>query len=179
MSGKELATPLDPAFLDLVLAPYLEGCRYVQSARVQPMLAEHPTKVSLEAECGVPYSCYIKDTGHFNAVEANIAFNQMFYLAAAHAAASHCLPELGKIGLERWVQRQLQDVLIRDYQFQFSAVIDARRFFGQITIELTRTTRKFFVFAATAVFTDAQAGRAEGQVKLVVHRQDSVDSRDS
>jgi hypothetical protein len=73
-----LAMAVDSAVLAVVLAPYKLNCRYLLS-----VVAEYGQKgcslASARAEFSIPESCYIASTGHFNAVEFNICYNQLAY----------------------------------------------------------------------------------------------------
>ena len=42
--------------------------------------------ISAKGRFSIPDSCYIDDTGHFNAVEFNICFNQLAYVPSASAS---------------------------------------------------------------------------------------------
>lgn len=156
--------PVDPRLRDRVLAPYLEGCDYVKEASWHRGRAgEGPI---LRARLAIARSCYIQETGHFNAVEANIAFNQMFYLLAAQGVVAGVLPGFVGMDLEEWLARQLPHVLIKDYEFHFLGVIDRGSFEGEMRLATVEPKTRFVVFDAHARFFDAAGGEAKGRSTL-------------
>lgn len=159
---------MDEALLARVLAPYLDGCRYVRSASY---FGAHPAGdhlAAVEARCAIGASCYIEETGHFNAVEANICFNQLFYLFAAQAVIRGDMDGLKGLTLEGWLPRQLPDVLILDYQFHFRRVIDRRSFRGSLAVEQTWAKSHLDFFQTSARFEDDAGGLALGRVRLAI-----------
>ena len=61
--------------LRLILIPYKPHCRYFQNAFL-----------TARGEFSISESCYIAETGHFNAVEFNICFNQLSYYLIAECS---------------------------------------------------------------------------------------------
>jgi FcoT-like thioesterase domain len=66
-----------------ILRPYKQNATYLKSAEIthvndksaiSPGTADHKL-VSGKGRFSIPESCYIDDTGHFNAVEFNICYN--------------------------------------------------------------------------------------------------------
>ena len=75
---------VDPQLLARVLTPYKPHCRYLRTAAVR-----YATARSIAAASGtfsIPESCYIASTGHFNAVEFNICYNQLTYCFSPSAS---------------------------------------------------------------------------------------------
>jgi hypothetical protein len=164
-----------PALLQQVLRPYKPDCRYLRSAEVvgsgnlfeqQPFVQRY--------EFAIDESCYIDDTGHFNAVEFNICFNQMFYLAAATLVAGDTDGPFRHWTLEDFWERQLPKILITDFSSRFRRPINARRFSGEL--RLTRATERaagegrsgMLIIPTECRFWDESGGAAEGQVRIVV-----------
>ncbi|MEO1375818.1 MAG: FcoT family thioesterase, partial [Cyanobacteria bacterium J06635_10] len=48
----------------------------------------------------IPESCYIDDTGHFNSVEFNICYNQLFYIIIAYLIKNQLLEVMKDWNLE-------------------------------------------------------------------------------
>src|SRR2546422_760024 len=78
-----IQTVVDPSVLDMVLDCYKPHCRYLHSATVEP--GRNGVVVAGRGEFAISESCYIADTGHFNAVEFNICYNQIAYITLAHS----------------------------------------------------------------------------------------------
>ncbi|WCZ35656.1 FcoT-like thioesterase domain protein [Corynebacterium heidelbergense] len=113
------------------LKPYTaKGCRYLQHACY---LAGGP-ELAAVGRFGIPTSAYIQDTGHFNAAEFIIAYNQLFYCLLAEAVRrGDIAPLLGWTAADLRT-RQLPDVLIQRNDSEFLAPIDARQFTGVIRV---------------------------------------------
>jgi len=139
--GNRIVSPVPDDIRQRVLKPYLPVSRYVTSAQFErPRVAVLPasnrpeTWLRLDAECAIKDPCYIESTGHFNAVELNITYNQMIYL---------CLAEISRLGavpkplwsLEDFFQAQLPNVLITDYQAQFRRQMNSARYSSWLMIE--------------------------------------------
>lgn len=131
------APPMDDALRLRVLAPYKPNARYVHRAALTqrgnggtPRAADPASWIRLDAECGFAEPCYIESTGHFNAVEFNITYNQMLYLGLAETVRQRLLPELRHWTLDDFFRAQLPDVLIADYHAHFRRPMRSRRYSG-------------------------------------------------
>lgn len=130
--------PVSAPLLARVLEPYRQDCRYLLSAQLQsprraPAAISPEPLVALEATCHIPSSCYIDDTGHFNAVELNITYNQLLYTALAIACRDQLVPHLSW-DLPAFYEHQLPDVLILDYHATFTRPLDPRAFSARFEI---------------------------------------------
>src|SRR5882724_11344285 len=70
-----------------ILKPYRPHARYLRSAQITHFrdkaaegIAANKGLVTAAGRFSIPESCYIDDTGHFNAVEFNICYNQLAYV---------------------------------------------------------------------------------------------------
>lgn len=114
------------------LRVYHDHCRYLNGAWVDRTDEGYPRIVG---ELGIAESCYIADTGHFNAVEFNICYNQLVYVLIAEIVARRWEPAFEGWSLQDFHRRQLPDILIHSFQSRFSAQLDRRRFLGRVWIE--------------------------------------------
>nr|WP_209310524.1 FcoT family thioesterase [Streptomyces spiramenti] len=156
--------------LDRALRPYKRHCLYVRSARVE---AGAGGALTVHSRLSVPESCYIDDTGHLNAVEVNICYNQMMYFLVAKAVKEGLHPALAEWTLDDFWQRQLPDILIARFAGNFRRPVDAREFTGELTIgsvELKTPGRGSpFLLADTAYrYRDESGGRCDGTATLVI-----------
>ena len=161
----------------LPICPYKDNCRYVHHATVArpatttALAKDAPaTWLHLEAECGVGASCYIEDTGHFNAVEFNIVYNQMLYLGIAEAVQHRLWPELQHKTLDDFLRHQLPDVLIVEYHARFRRPMQSRRFQGWITfcgLE-AKMTRDLVLLHTKAGCKSPEGGLAESDVTVAL-----------
>lgn len=136
-----IVTAIAEDLRERVLRPYLPVSRYVRRARLaRPQSPGVPRSnapeswLRLDADCAIQAPCYIESTGHFNAVELNITYNQMLYLCLAESM------RLGLFGepawtLEQFFQAQLPNVLITDYQAKFRRPMTSAKFTSWFMLE--------------------------------------------
>jgi hypothetical protein len=174
---RRTASPLGEALLARVLAPYRATCRYVLDA-----VCEHPLErrapqpddpsswIAIDSNCHIPASCYIDDTGHFNAVELNISYNQMLYAGLAAVAERGLIAELRHWDLEAFFRHQLPDVLIIDYHARFPRPLDPRAFRGRFEIrEVIDKPHKNMVLLRTVCHVRSEPdGHAEASVVIAL-----------
>jgi hypothetical protein len=157
---------IDETLLSRVLEPYKKHCRYLQMAVVE----RESTVESLTArgEFSIPESCYIADTGHFNAVEFNICYNQLTYCLLAAAIQYKLLDVLDSWDLAEFSRRQLSDFLIVQFFSSFRSPLNARSFEGRVWIKkvMTRQTTIFMKTACT--FDDGCGGKSGGEATIAI-----------
>ncbi len=149
-----------------VLEPYTPQSRYVVRATMTQVgnggspREEDPTSwLRLDADCAIGDPVYIEPTGHFNAVEFNITYNQMLYLALAEAVQRRLLPDLAHWTLDDFFRAQLPDVLIADYQAKFHHPIRSGDYAGWFSIlESTPIERSNMLLLRTAAGCSTPAG---------------------
>src|SRR6185437_12588121 len=74
-----------------ILKPYRQNATYLKSAEITQVCdkstiapgTQDQRLVTGKGCFAIPESCYIDDTGHFNAVEFNICYNQLAYVLFA------------------------------------------------------------------------------------------------
>lgn len=165
---------VEPAVFDAVLACYKPDCRYLKSALVErPPVPARPGDdpdpvISLLCEFEIPHSCYIDDTGHFNAVEWNICINQMYYMGAAVGAVYGLSPALADMTLDEFLRRQLPDSLIHELHSRFKTGIDASHFHGRIAFPSIVKRQDFIVLKTSCAYWDDAGGYADGMVNYVI-----------
>lgn len=161
-AAARVEAPLARSLTELVLRPYLPHCRYVHTARLtRPAAPRLPTQgdpaswLRLDAECGIDASCYIESTGHFNAVELNITYNQMLYLCVAAALQQRALPAPAW-SFDEFLHHQLPDVLIADYQARFRQPMRSHRYRGwvEVTAAIARPQRNLVLLKTRSGCSD-------------------------
>lgn len=126
------AHAVSAADLANTLRVYHDHCRYLNAAWVDRSPEGHPRIVG---RLGIAESCYIADTGHFNAVEFNISYNQLVYVLIAEIVARGWDPAFEGWSLTDFHRRQLPDILIHSFQSRFSTQMDRRAYLGRVWIE--------------------------------------------
>jgi len=166
------------AVRERVLQPYKPECRYLKRAHVE--LPDHGGEdhlVLARAEFEIPTSCYIEDTGHFNAVEFNISYNQLIYTLMAQCVISDIIPAFAAMTLDEYLARQLPDVLIHDFHSRFRKPMLAERFSGTVSIMDAVEKSRFVLLKTHIAFHDEHGGNSEGDVSLaIVNRTPAVAS---
>ncbi|WP_312870979.1 (2E)-enoyl-ACP glycyltransferase [Streptomyces lonarensis] len=160
----------DHGLLEQVLRPYKRRCLYVESAQVE---VEAQGALTVRSRLSIPESWYIDDTGHLNAVEVNICYNQMMYFLVAKAVKEDLHPALAEWTLDDFWQRQLPDIVIARFAGNFRRPVDARRFTGELTIEkIERKTpgrgAPFLLATTSHRYRDEAGGRCDGTATLVL-----------
>lgn len=172
-----IRAPMAAPLLERVLRPYRTISRYVLDAdcehpadRRRPQPDQPDSWIAIESRCSIPGSCYIDDTGHFNAVELNIAYNQMLYAGLAAVAELRLLPDLLAWDLEAFFRHQLPDVLILDYHARFPRPLDPRAFRGRFEIrEVLPKPHKQMVLLRTHCRVECErGGHAEADVVIAL-----------
>ncbi|GAA4656462.1 FcoT family thioesterase [Streptomyces buecherae] len=125
----------DGHLLERVLTPYKPHCRYLKSATVTRQGEPRDGgRVSARGEFGIPESCYIDDTGHFNSVEFNLCFNQLVYYLLAKSVKERAMWPFSTWTLDEFWARQLPDILIVDFRSTFRRAMRGRAFWGEIDV---------------------------------------------
>jgi hypothetical protein len=151
--------------LTAVLRPYKPHCRYLKRASVS---TERPELVSARGQFSIPESCYIASTGHFNAVEFNICYNQLAYTLMAACIEHKLVDALSHWSMADYRERQLPDFLIVSFHSEFRSPMNSDRFEGVVQIERV-SVRRGSVFMKTSVrFDDHRGGRSQGEVMFVI-----------
>ncbi|NEQ25823.1 MAG: hypothetical protein F6K28_43565, partial [Microcoleus sp. SIO2G3] len=163
------------ALLDRFLAPYKEDCRYLKRAQFQHLdnatsHSEFPWLIS--GNFAIPESCYIDDTGHFNSVEFNICYNQLFYIMIAYLVENKLLRAMSDWDLEVFKRRQLSDFLITNFSSKFKQPINSDSFQGELSIDRCSARRDLILLKTSCAFFD-QNGRSEGEVTIAILNKQS------
>jgi len=163
-----LSSPAEIAedVLAAVLEPYTyKGCRYLINAVAQ---ASANTVVA-EGNFAITESAYIRSTGHFNAVELVLCFNQLAYSAFAPAIGDGVIPAFHGWGLEDYYKHQLSSMFIRTSSSRFKRPIDATNFSARLecrNFEIVQRTVRYLRVPCAIEFWDAQGGSAYGEFEL-------------
>jgi FcoT-like thioesterase domain len=184
-----------PEFLARILSPYqptqtdyLKEARIVQQCELGESGEDESendgaqTQTPIVTAVGyysIPNSCYIQSTGHFNAVEYLICFNQLAYTTFGYLiaervlaelpssrASSACRSELQKLTIDRFFSKQLSSMLILKTETRFTKVIDASDFRAELAVNSVFYRKGTLFTQTTCRFTDKQGGSSDGTVLL-------------
>jgi len=164
-------------FVDDILSPYKLHARYLKSAEITGFRdksasdTEKGPLVSAAGRFAIPESCYIDDTGHFNAVEFNICFNQLAYVMFGKCIEAGILHRLRSeqvdvLSLPEYKRRQLPAMVIVSMESRYFKQLDSRDFRGEIHIDKISSVGSAWFFFTSVTFSDAEGVKAKGSVVL-------------
>ena len=167
----ELPIDASAEFVAETIKPYHPNARYLKSAQItQVRDSDKPAKgvplVTAAGRFSIPKSCYIDSTGHFNAVEFNICYNQLAYTMFGKCFETRVVPKLRFLSLPQYRAHQLQSCFIVSLESRFLQQLDGRDFRGELTLnKLSWVAGVLFCFT-TITFSDSEGVKARGQVVL-------------
>ncbi|MGD9276884.1 MAG: FcoT family thioesterase [Candidatus Pacearchaeota archaeon] len=145
--------------MNIMLEPYKENCRYLSKVNFN-----YP---SIEGDFHIPSSCYIKDTGHFNAVELIICYNQLAYTFFAHSANQGLIENYGKVPVDEFKKFQLEKTFITKVKkIKFGNQINSNNFYGRLNLKKTMNFHGANFFDTDFNFWDDNGGKADGNILL-------------
>ncbi|BBY65598.1 hypothetical protein MHEL_38410 [Mycolicibacterium helvum] len=158
----------DAVLLNRTMTPYVgKNTVYLKQATVE----RRGDAIVATGDMGFESSCYIEETGHFNAVEFIISYNQLFYYTLAASVRDQLIPELSAWTMDDYWQRQLPSILISKMGSRFRRPINARSYRGVLTItdiEFRERSRPLLALQTTIEFSDDSVGSAVGDVEIVL-----------
>ncbi len=149
-----------------VLACHKPHCRYLTA------LTADDRRVT--GTFAIPKSCYIVDTGHLNAVEVNICYNQLLYATIATVVRDGTEPAFATWTMAEFWRRRLPDILIASITSEFRRPIDPRSFHGELTVDRVVARRlrpdagPFVSIDTSFRFWDERGGTASGTARVAV-----------
>jgi hypothetical protein len=171
MEIKEQFTKVEEVSQDLLnifLDPYKDDCRYLRKAQVQYLDSKQAEFESIKGEFSIPESCYISDTGHFNSVEFNICYNQLFYIMVAYLLQNKLLAVMKDWDLEIYKRYQLSNFLIVKFSSIFRKQINSQHFQGTLSINKSSSRRNLIILKTVCAFYDSNDGWSEGDVTIAI-----------
>lgn len=160
--------PIDEGLLSRVLEPYsYKGCRYLIDATYRATA----DTVLAYGNFTIAESAYIRSTGHFNAAELILCFNQLAYCAFAPAVRDEQIAALRGWSITDYLDNQLSSMLIKTTSSRFCKPINAQRFSARLAcrdFRVIERTLRYLLIPCAIEFWDEHGGSASGQVELAV-----------
>ena len=171
--GQAYALPIDISeeFVSGILQPYRANAKYLRSAAItQVRDSANPSKngpiLTARGRFAIPQGCYIDDTGHFNAVEFNICYNQLAYVMFGKCFETGIVPKLRFLTLGEYRHHQLKSCFIASMESRFIKQLKGDDFRGELTLnKLSWAGGMLFCFTSIA-FSDGESVKAHGPVVL-------------
>ncbi len=175
-AGRKLPIAISKEFVADILSPYKAHARYLKSATIAGFRDkasgdDNGALVAATGQFSIPESCYIEDTGHFNAVEFNICFNQLAYVMfgkCIEAGIMHRLrsEDVSVLSLPEYKRRQLPAMVIVSIESRYYKQLDSRDFRAELTIDKISSVGAAWFFFTSIAFADAEGVKAKGSVVL-------------
>jgi hypothetical protein len=184
--SRRLPMAISDAFVTEILKPYREHARYLKSAELtqfsEEAVRDSASKESLVTGVGrfsIPESCYIDDTGHFNAVEFNICYNQLAYVVFGKCVEAGLMHQLwqGSVDMDSFSSKipsyndykrhQLPAMLIvRVDDVRFFKPMKSDDFRAELKVERMTLLGQAGFFFTSITFSDSEGVKAKGSVVL-------------
>jgi (3R)-3-[(carboxylmethyl)amino]fatty acid synthase len=174
--AQPVSYPTDEELMARVLRCYRPNCRYLTAMTVSVTGSGDSKDVTVRgfADLAIGESCYIDETGHLNAVEVNIAYNQMCYYVVAKSVQERLGPVFSTWTMDDYWRRQLPDILITSLVSRFRRPIDRSRFCGGFELGPARQRRltpagpPLIALPTVFRFWDDRDGCADGEVAIAI-----------
>lgn len=174
-----LPIKISDAFTTDILKPYRANAKYLRSAEITQFNDKSPgadseaqrTLVTGAGRFAIPESCYIDDTGHFNAVEFNICYNQLAYVLfgkCIEAGLMHRLRQekVNVISLAEFKRHQLPSMVIVSIESRYYKQLNSNDFTGELSINKISSVGAAWFFFTSIAFADSEGVKARGSVVL-------------
>lgn len=179
MSAATRSIGISQQSLDETLDCYLPTVRYLRSARVT-----HAEKGSgFDSEMGSSLALaqgefasrapwYIRDTGHFNAIEFNLCYNQLAFVLVRQSVESELDATLSEfIPKQDFLARMLPALVILRYSVTFERAMQAACFSGLLSLsKVVKKMGRLFLHTRFWVGPGDGTWCARGEVALAVLR---------
>jgi len=173
----QLPIVIEPDFVVDILRPYKCNARYLKAATITQIHAKASENaralalVTASGQFAIPESCYIDDTGHFNAVEFNICFNQLAYVMfgkCVEAGIFHKLrcERLKVPSLAEYKRDQLPAMVIVSIESRYYKQLNSREFTATLSLDKIASVGVAWFFSCSVSFADADGVKAKGAVLL-------------
>jgi hypothetical protein len=162
-----------------ILKPYRANATYLKSAEITyvndkaasaPGTADQKL-ISGKGRFSIPESCYIDDTGHFNAVEFNICYNQLAYVLFAGCIDAGLMQKVrvgggGIPSMGEFKRHQLPAMMIVSLESRYFKPLNSKDFTAELTInKISAVGNAWFLFT-TITYSDSEGVKAKGSVTL-------------
>lgn len=172
-----LPMAISPDFIGEILRPYRAHSRYLKSARLTHFADKasaattQSALIRAEGRFSIDESCYIDDTGHFNAVEFNICYNQLAYVMFGKCVAEGLMQRLRteKVSVpsfSEFKRHQLPNMVIVNIESRYYRQLDSRDFTGTLQLDRISPVGGAWFFFTTMEFADREGVKAKGSVVL-------------
>jgi hypothetical protein len=166
------------SFAAEILKPYRQNATYLKSAEItqvndkSEMAPGSDQKLIIgKGRFSIPESCYIDDTGHFNAVEFNICYNQLAYVLFAGCIDAGVMHKVRAGDVEipsmmEFKRHQLPAMMIVSLESRYFKPLNSKDFTAELSINKISAVGNAWFFFTTITFSDSEGVKAKGSVTL-------------
>lgn len=160
-----------------ILTPYRKECRYLKKLWIDCYDAPGAPACEVGGSIvgrglfSIPESFYITDTGHFNAVEFNLCYNQIGYVYLAYCFDHKLIPAIDSVDLAYYRRQQLGGLLIAKFSSTYRTRMTAARFWGEFSLTQTVEKKSLWLLETRIQYWDEADGRSEGNVLLALLKE--------
>ena len=166
------------SFAAEILKPYRQNATYLKSAEItqvndkSEMAPGSDQKLIIgKGRFSIPESCYIDDTGHFNAVEFNICYNQLAYVLFAGCIDAGVMHKVRAGDVEipsmmEFKRHQLPAMMIVSLESRYFKPLNSKDFTAELSINKISAVGNTWFFFTTITFSDNEGVKAKGSVTL-------------
>jgi hypothetical protein len=182
LRATDLPINISEAFVTDILKPYRTNAKYLKSAQItrfmDKALATGGTKdgslLTGTGRFSIPESCYIDDTGHFNAVEFNICFNQLAYVLFGKCIEEGMLQRLSLEEVDSLLEfkrQQLPSMVIVSIESRYYKQLNSNDFQGELSINKISSVGHAWFFSTSVAFSDREGVKCKGSAVLAFQPQ--------
>jgi len=147
-----------------VIEPYISDCRYLKEAELD-CNGEFPKAIG---KFEIPRSFYCIKTGHFNAVEAMICYNQLAYTMFGECSQKGMIGSHEPMSLEKFKSLQIVSYIVKIKELIFKKPINPQHFHGKIELLRASNISNNLFLCTKFEFADDGEGFASGKALLAV-----------
>lgn len=171
-----LTTIMKPSLIQKILKPYRARYRYLQypviftnkATKYDFDFTKNENHIEASGQFKIQKSMYIKNTGHINAVELNLCYNQLAYCLLAECINRRLIIKYLNWDINKFYKYQLTNMLIANISWNFKKPIASKEFYGLIEIiDIYRKNQTIF-FQTKYKFNDDLDGLAGGKCLIAV-----------
>jgi len=164
---KMTSTPLSEEIINQALCTYVaKGTRYITSAQIS---SEEDSGINLSCTLSIKESCYLSPgSGHFNAVEAIMCFNQMLYVALLGGIEKKIFPFYKHITPEEFNKNRRKVLILEFEKIKFREQIDNHNFVGKINLKPLHVIKDKIYTDCHFSFGNNQKQSFHGNIKVFI-----------
>jgi len=153
--------------INMALVTYIaKNTRYLSHAQI----FKTDSTIKLSADFSIKESCYLSPgSGHFNAVEALMCFNQMLYVALLGGIDKKMFPFYEHITPDDFNQHRRKVYILEFEKIKFKKQIDNAFFYGELELKPRhKMGDKIYVDCHLGFGNDAKCKNFDGNIKVFI-----------